>query len=158
LARGDIVPTQAFAFLALQLSAGLAVLLQLDWYRFVVFTRPAISNLNGVIFRSILLGASSLSVVSIYPFMKRITYWPQAVLGDYSLPEHSHLPPDTSRARVGLQLGLSPWLVSCCQRYCQLGSLPSAICWWRSMDVGVRHHICTSGSYYLFKLKIKSCG
>ena len=30
---------------------------------------------------SILLGASSLSVVTIYPLMKRITYWPQAVLG-----------------------------------------------------------------------------
>jgi 4-hydroxybenzoate polyprenyltransferase len=30
---------------------------------------------------SIFLGASSLSVVVIYPFMKRITYYPQAVLG-----------------------------------------------------------------------------
>ncbi|KAF9247161.1 4-hydroxybenzoate polyprenyl transferase [Melanogaster broomeanus] len=29
----------------------------------------------------ILLGASSLSIVVIYPLMKRITYWPQAVLG-----------------------------------------------------------------------------
>ena len=32
---------------------------------------------------SILLGASSLSVVTIYPFMKRVTHWPQAVLGKY---------------------------------------------------------------------------
>jgi 4-hydroxybenzoate polyprenyltransferase len=31
---------------------------------------------------SILLGASSLSIVVIYPLMKRITYWPQAVLGE----------------------------------------------------------------------------
>ncbi|KAL5508468.1 COQ2 [Sanghuangporus vaninii] len=62
LARGDITPTQAFTFLGVQLTAGLAVLLQLNWY-------------------SILLGACSLSVVSIYPFMKRVTYWPQAVLG-----------------------------------------------------------------------------
>ena len=30
---------------------------------------------------SILLGASSLSVVTIYPLMKRLTHWPQAVLG-----------------------------------------------------------------------------
>ena len=30
---------------------------------------------------SIFLGASSLSVVAIYPFMKRVTHWPQAVLG-----------------------------------------------------------------------------
>ncbi|EIN10583.1 4-hydroxybenzoate polyprenyl transferase [Punctularia strigosozonata HHB-11173 SS5] len=62
LARGDITPTQAIAFLSVQLSAGLGVLTQLNWY-------------------SILLGASSLSVVTIYPFMKRVTHWPQAVLG-----------------------------------------------------------------------------
>ncbi|KAI0053059.1 4-hydroxybenzoate polyprenyl transferase [Auriscalpium vulgare] len=62
LARGDITPRQAVAFLVPQMSAGLAVLTQLNWY-------------------SILLGASSLSVVTIYPLMKRITHWPQAVLG-----------------------------------------------------------------------------
>ncbi|KAI0796539.1 4-hydroxybenzoate polyprenyl transferase [Abortiporus biennis] len=62
LARGDITTAQAVGFLGLQLSAGLAVLTQLNWY-------------------SILLGASSLSLVTIYPFMKRVTYWPQAVLG-----------------------------------------------------------------------------
>ncbi|KZS97537.1 4-hydroxybenzoate polyprenyl transferase [Sistotremastrum niveocremeum HHB9708] len=62
LASGALTPTQAFTFLGVQLTAGLGILLQLNWY-------------------SILLGASSLSVVTIYPFMKRITYWPQAVLG-----------------------------------------------------------------------------
>ncbi|KAL7282518.1 hypothetical protein ACG7TL_003989 [Trametes sanguinea] len=62
LAAGEITPTQAFAFLGLQLTAGLGVLTQLNWY-------------------SIFLGASSLCVVTIYPFMKRVTYWPQAVLG-----------------------------------------------------------------------------
>lgn len=30
---------------------------------------------------SIVLGAASLPLVTLYPFMKRITYWPQAVLG-----------------------------------------------------------------------------
>ncbi|KAF9075998.1 4-hydroxybenzoate polyprenyl transferase [Rhodocollybia butyracea] len=62
LATGAITQRQALIFLAGQLTIGLAVLLQLNWY-------------------SILLGASSLSVVTIYPFMKRITHWPQAVLG-----------------------------------------------------------------------------
>ncbi|KIM90973.1 hypothetical protein PILCRDRAFT_157725 [Piloderma croceum F 1598] len=62
LARGDISTAQAVTFLGIQLAVGLGVLLQLNWY-------------------SILLGASSLSVVTIYPFMKRITHWPQAVLG-----------------------------------------------------------------------------
>ncbi|KAI0033785.1 UbiA prenyltransferase family-domain-containing protein [Vararia minispora EC-137] len=62
LAAGDLTPQQAFWSLVPQLSAGLAVLTQLNWY-------------------SIFLGASSLSLVVIYPFMKRITYWPQAVLG-----------------------------------------------------------------------------
>ncbi|KAJ7499058.1 para-hydroxybenzoate-polyprenyltransferase [Mycena latifolia] len=62
IARGDVSRGQALVFLGAQLSAGLAVLLQLNWY-------------------SILLGATSLSVVVIYPLMKRITHWPQAVLG-----------------------------------------------------------------------------
>ena len=35
LARGDIAPRQAIAFLAPQLTAGLAVLTQLNWYRYV---------------------------------------------------------------------------------------------------------------------------
>ncbi|TFK44807.1 4-hydroxybenzoate polyprenyl transferase [Crucibulum laeve] len=62
LARGDITQNQALVFLGAQLTAGLGVLMQLNWY-------------------SILLGACSLSVVTVYPLMKRITYWPQAVLG-----------------------------------------------------------------------------
>ena len=35
LARGDVTPRQAIAFLAPQLTAGLAVLTQLNWYRCV---------------------------------------------------------------------------------------------------------------------------
>ncbi|KAF9120009.1 Para-hydroxybenzoate--polyprenyltransferase, mitochondrial precursor (PHB:polyprenyltransferase) [Mortierella sp. 14UC] len=62
LASGAVTPSQAIAFLGLQLGAGLAVLTQLNLY-------------------SILLGASSLSLVVSYPAMKRITYWPQVVLG-----------------------------------------------------------------------------
>ena len=59
---GAVTVTAAGVFLALQALAGLAVLLQ-----FNSFTR--------------LVGFSSLGVVAIYPFMKRITYWPQIVLG-----------------------------------------------------------------------------
>ncbi|SCZ97613.1 BZ3500_MvSof-1268-A1-R1_Chr4-3g07298 [Microbotryum saponariae] len=62
LASGEIRPFQAFSFLGLQLSVGLGILTQLNWY-------------------SISLGASSLSLVVLYPLMKRITYWPQLVLG-----------------------------------------------------------------------------
>lgn len=36
--------------------------------------------------RSILLGASSLGLVFIYPFMKRVTYYPQIVLGKQWFP------------------------------------------------------------------------
>ncbi|MFN0193801.1 MAG: 4-hydroxybenzoate octaprenyltransferase [Aestuariivirga sp.] len=62
LASGRIGLTQAFVFLAVQCLVGLAVLLQFNWY-------------------TVVLGAASLLIVAIYPFMKRITYWPQAVLG-----------------------------------------------------------------------------
>lgn len=59
---GQVSPRQAVLFLCLQLTAALIVLLQ-----FNVFT--------------IALAAGSLVLVFAYPFMKRITYWPQAWLG-----------------------------------------------------------------------------
>lgn len=62
LASGAITYPQAWGFLAAQLTAGLGILLQLNWY-------------------SIALGASSLALVGAYPLMKRVTYWPQAFLG-----------------------------------------------------------------------------
>ena len=62
IASGQISVTQAFAFLALQLGIGLAVLLQFNSY-------------------TVILGASSLVLVALYPFAKRVTYWPQLVLG-----------------------------------------------------------------------------
>ncbi|OQR80734.1 para-hydroxybenzoate-polyprenyltransferase [Achlya hypogyna] len=62
LASGALTYPQAWRFLALQLSAGLGVLVQLNPY-------------------TIGLGASSLAFVAAYPYMKRITYWPQAMLG-----------------------------------------------------------------------------
>jgi 4-hydroxybenzoate polyprenyltransferase len=59
---GQVTVASAAVFLVLQALVGLAVLLQFN--RFTV----------GV-------GLASLAVVAIYPFMKRITYWPQIVLG-----------------------------------------------------------------------------
>jgi 4-hydroxybenzoate polyprenyltransferase len=59
---GQVSVKAALGFLALQALIGLTVLLQFN--RFAVAT-----------------GAASLVVVAIYPFMKRITYWPQVVLG-----------------------------------------------------------------------------
>jgi 4-hydroxybenzoate polyprenyltransferase len=59
---GQVTVTQATAFMLAQALVGLAVLLQFN--RFTVLT-----------------GFASLLVVAIYPFMKRITYWPQIVLG-----------------------------------------------------------------------------
>jgi 4-hydroxybenzoate polyprenyltransferase len=58
----QVTIAQATAFMLLQALVGLAVLLQFN--RFTVMT-----------------GFASLLVVVIYPFMKRITYWPQIVLG-----------------------------------------------------------------------------
>src|ERR1700759_2072417 len=59
---GQVSVTQALVFLAAQALIGLAVLLQFN--RFAVWT-----------------GIASLLIVAIYPFMKRITWWPQIVLG-----------------------------------------------------------------------------
>jgi len=59
---GQVSVPQAAAFLVVQALVGLAVLLQFN--RFAVMT-----------------GVASLVIVAVYPFMKRITWWPQIVLG-----------------------------------------------------------------------------
>jgi 4-hydroxybenzoate polyprenyltransferase len=59
---GQVSVPQAAIFLVVQALIGLSVLLQFN--RFAVMT-----------------GIASLVIVAIYPFMKRITWWPQIVLG-----------------------------------------------------------------------------
>jgi 4-hydroxybenzoate polyprenyltransferase len=59
---GQVGIAMAVVFLAVQLVVGLAVLLQLNWF-------------------SVVLGALSLVPIAVYPFMKRVTDWPQAFLG-----------------------------------------------------------------------------
>jgi 4-hydroxybenzoate polyprenyltransferase len=59
---GQVSVTQAAVFLVAQALIGLAVLVQFNGF-------------------TIVMGFASLAVVAIYPFMKRITYWPQIVLG-----------------------------------------------------------------------------
>lgn len=62
LASGLLTKRQAWLFLALQTFVGGCVLLQFNKL-------------------SIALGLTSVSLIIIYPFMKRITYWPQFFLG-----------------------------------------------------------------------------
>lgn len=62
LPSGQVSRRQAWAFLAAQALVGLAVLVQFNAF-------------------AILLGVASLAVVAIYPFMKRVTDWPQFFLG-----------------------------------------------------------------------------
>jgi 4-hydroxybenzoate polyprenyltransferase len=59
---GQVTAMQAAMFLVAQALVGLLVLLQFNAF-------------------AILTGIASLLIVAIYPFMKRITYWPQVVLG-----------------------------------------------------------------------------
>lgn len=62
IASGEISAFSAAIFLVALLLVGLAVLLQFN--RFTV-----------------ILGLSSIGLIVIYPFMKRVTYWPQLMLG-----------------------------------------------------------------------------
>jgi len=62
LPSGQVSVRGAWIFLAIQLAAGLAILLQMNT-------------------TAVAVGAASLVLVFTYPFMKRITYWPQAWLG-----------------------------------------------------------------------------
>ncbi|MCE2509820.1 MAG: 4-hydroxybenzoate octaprenyltransferase [Alphaproteobacteria bacterium] len=62
LAAGTLSPTEAVRFLVVLLLAGLVVLLCFNHF-------------------TVLLGIASLGLVFLYPFAKRFTDWPQAVLG-----------------------------------------------------------------------------
>lgn len=62
LVNGDLSMIKAWSFLTIQLTIGLTVLMQLNWF-------------------SVFLGASSMFLVITYPLTKRITYWPQLMLG-----------------------------------------------------------------------------
>src|SRR5579863_7787642 len=59
---GRVTVRQAVGFMALQLAIGAAILLSLNH-------------------ASILLGLAVLGLIATYPYMKRITYWPQLFLG-----------------------------------------------------------------------------
>jgi len=59
---GAVSVAQAVAFMGVLSLTGLAILMQFNFF-------------------AVWVGAASLGIVAIYPFMKRITYWPQAVLG-----------------------------------------------------------------------------
>jgi 4-hydroxybenzoate polyprenyltransferase len=62
LASGALSMRQAAVFLAGLLCIGLAILLSLNW-------------------QAEILGTSSLILVALYPAAKRVTWWPQAMLG-----------------------------------------------------------------------------
>lgn len=62
LAAGTVTPFQALLFLGLLCTVGLGVLVQLPWV-------------------AIVFGAASLLPIALYPLAKRVTDYPQAVLG-----------------------------------------------------------------------------
>lgn len=62
IASGAVTPFAALVFLASQLVIGLAILLQLNMVSWAI-------------------GAAVMVLVIAYPLAKRVTYWPQAVLG-----------------------------------------------------------------------------
>ncbi|XP_063703596.1 4-hydroxybenzoate polyprenyltransferase, mitochondrial [Culicoides brevitarsis] len=62
LAKSQISNLDVLTFLMAQLGLSLTILLQFNW-------------------NSIMLGASSLGLVATYPLMKRLTNWPQLMLG-----------------------------------------------------------------------------
>lgn len=59
---GRVTRNQAWLFLVAQSLVGALVLVQFNWL-------------------TILMGVASLALVAIYPFMKRVTWWPQFFLG-----------------------------------------------------------------------------
>ncbi len=103
---GQVSVTQALVFLVAQALVGLAVLLQFN--RFAIMT-----------------GIASLLIVAVYPFMKRITWWPQIVLGlAFSWG-----------ALMGFAVTLGPDRRGGASALCRLDRLGDRL----------RHHLCASG-------------
>ena len=103
---GQVSVPQALAFLVVQALIGLAVLLQFN--RFAIMT-----------------GIASLVIVAVYPFMKRITWWPQIVLGlAFSWG-----------ALMGFAVTLGPDRCDGARALCRLDRLGDRL----------RHHLCASG-------------
>lgn len=90
LAIGALNSYQAIIFLILQLFIGLVLLLQLN-------------------LAAILLGCGVLVLILIYPWMKRITYWPQVFLG---LTFNSGLLIGWAAVYDGLNWRVVPWFVA----------------------------------------------
>ena len=59
---GQVSVRNAVLFMAAQALIGLVILLQFNWF-------------------TVAVGVASLALVAIYPFMKRVTWWPQFFLG-----------------------------------------------------------------------------
>jgi 4-hydroxybenzoate polyprenyltransferase len=59
---GQVTVRNAVVFMVAQALIGLLILLQFNWF-------------------TVMIGAASLALVAIYPFMKRIIWWPQLFLG-----------------------------------------------------------------------------
>lgn len=92
--------------------------------------------------------------------MKRITYWPQLVLGIYCHENIRHfwvyiINPIYKASfspmsfhffllRTNVQLGCAAWLV-CHQGLLWLVRVSPTVFLWRDVDAHIRHYICTSG-------------
>ncbi|GAA4644202.1 4-hydroxybenzoate octaprenyltransferase [Pontixanthobacter gangjinensis] len=96
VASGRVSRKIAWIWLLVLCSVGLLVLLQLEWTA-----------------RFVALG--SLVLVAAYPFMKRITWWPQAWLGLVftwgALVGWTHLRSDNLDALAALYLGAALWVI-----------------------------------------------
>ena len=93
---GQVSVKQAAIWLVAQSLVGLAVLVQFNGF-------------------SIILGIASLALVAIYPFMKRVTYWPQLFLGLAfswgALMGWASVTAEVSFAAVVLYLGCIAWTI-----------------------------------------------
>jgi len=148
IASGQLPIFDALVFLAGQLGLGLLVLLQLNWY-------------------SVVLGASSMGLVVLYPLMKRFTYWPQFVLGltfnwgallgwsaaqvrHYLLRNYGKLTNVVWYNKKGSKWLLEFWHCFLCSGHVQLVRMSTSICRRNFVDHHLRHYLRSSGKKRCF--------
>lgn len=128
------------------------------------FGKPSFSVCVSCRLFSIALGAASLSLVVTYPLMKRLTHWPQLVLGEWRLargPPLRRLPSPGGVIRLpvlrsDLQLGGAAGLGRR-QRRLRLVRVSPPLLLRSHVDAHLRHHLCASGETPEIKRSLRGC-
>jgi len=142
---GEVSPIQAAGFMGMLALTGLVILLQFNAF-------------------AVWLGVASLILVAVYPLAKRITHWPQAVLGLTfnwgALMGWAAVEGELAAAPFVLYLGCLAWTLGYDTIYAHQDRADDAIAGIKSsaLKLGERSRLWIAGFYGSFLLALVAAG